>query len=144
MKVVNTENRHLLKYTLLSVGCILLVSMICWILGFLPFPHTSLRSPEVSGRVLDAKTHVPIQGAKVFLTEHPEVSCLTDSAGSFVLKETRNLHLGIIIPEKDWPDKQYWTVSVSVSKANYEDYVQHGLDDWRLKDKGDILLEPNK
>lgn len=112
--------------------------------GCLPLPHTTLRSPEVSGRVIDAHTHAPIRGVKVFLTEHPEILCKTDSAGQFLLKATRNFHLGSVPPEGDWPARKYWDDKVTISHTNY---VTIRIDHWPVEkgaDKGDIFLEPKQ
>jgi hypothetical protein len=110
--------------------------------GCLPFPHTTLRSPEVRGRVLDARTQLPIESAKVFLTEHPQISCTTGHAGCFLLKATYNFHPGAIPPEGDWPARKYWEDKVTISHPNY---MPLRIDHWPFgkgDDKGDILLEP--
>lgn len=110
--------------------------------GCIPAPHTTTRSPEVRGRVLDARTHDPIQGARVFLTDHPQVACETDSSGGFWLKETHNFHLGNIPPEGDWPQRDYWEDRVTISHTNYEPLR---IDHWPVEkgsDKGNIFLTP--
>jgi hypothetical protein len=116
--------------------------LFCLLAGCLPFPHTTERSPEVRGRVLDAITHTPVQGAKIFLSDHPDVACWSDSAGHFRLRATSNFHWGLTVPEGDWPRRKYWGSAVAISCVGYEDYTQNGPDDWRLTDKGDILLKP--
>jgi hypothetical protein len=111
----------------------------------LPYPHTTERSAEVRGRVLDARTVAPIQGAKVFLSEHPTVSCTSDATGQFRLRPTHNFHVAVAGPEgADLPRGEDWGLAVTVSHKNYVTYVQHGPDDHRLTDKGDILLEPKQ
>ena len=111
----------------------------------LPYPHTTERSPEVRGRILDARTNAPIQGAKVFLSEHPEVSCTSDGTGHFRLRATHNFHVASAGPEgADLPPGKDWGIAVTVSHNNYVTYVQQGPDDHRLNEKGDILLQPKQ
>ena len=111
------------------------------------YPHTSPRSPEIYGRILDARTHASVQGAKVFLTEHPKVSRASDAEGHFRLKKTHNFHL-LVGPGCSsgggWPAGDYWGCAITVSHTNYETYVQRGSDDRWLNDKGDILLQPRQ
>src|ERR1700722_11462606 len=68
--------------------------------------HTTPRSGEVRGRVLDAITHVPIQGAKIFFVSSPHHAVYTDSAGCFHRKAIRNLHFFYGVPEGHWPTPQ--------------------------------------
>lgn len=110
----------------------------------IPYPHTTVRSFEVHGRVLDARTRAPIQGAKVFLSEHPNVRSTTDATGKFRIKATHNFHLGAAVPEADWPPGKYWHSDVTVLHPDYTIYVQRELDDRWLTDKADILLEPKR
>src|ERR1035437_8567841 len=80
-----------------------------------PYPHTTRRSDEVSGTVLDARTHLPIQGAKVVQTEAGEVhqpktrTRTTDAAGHFRFKASHNFHWAIVgVGEgHDWPPNHY-------------------------------------
>src|SRR5438105_2943211 len=72
-------------------------------LGGCIFPHTTMRSPEIGGRVLDARTGAPVQGAKVFLYDDPSTSCKSDATGHFRLRETRNFHLGGGPGGDHWP-----------------------------------------
>jgi hypothetical protein len=106
----------------------------------LPDPHTTLRSPEVRGRVLDARTLAPIQDAKIFFTDQPKISCQSDTAGYFVLKETRNFHLGAIPPEGDWPQREYYWPKITISRTNY---IPHEINSDSI-DKRDIFLTPVK
>lgn len=130
-----------LKMTLTYSICFLVLGLLE---GCIPLPHTTERTPEIYGRVLDARTHLPIQGAKIFLSSHPNISCISDSTGHFKLNATHNFHLGSVPPEGDWPPRKYWGAAITVLCTNYVTFVQHGPDDWRLTDKGDILLEPKK
>ena len=108
--------------------------------GCLPLPHTTTRSLDVHGRVLNSHTHKPIEGAKVFFSEHPSLSSVTDSDGCFLIKKTRYVRFFATVPEGDWPDTEYWPPKITVSK---KDYIPRRLDDDFL-DKGEILLEPKQ
>jgi len=110
------------------------------------YPHTTIRSSETDGRILDARTHAAVRGAKVFLTENPKVSCTSDATGHFRLRETHYFHLMVGPGEGGgWPRAgDPWGCALTISKAGYLTYVQHGPDDWRLSHKGDIFLEPNQ
>lgn len=119
----------------------LLFSILSLYTGCIPDPHTSTRSPEIDGRVLDAHTHAPIEGAKIFFPDHPDVSCKSDAAGYFRLKPTHNFHLGGYPPEGDWPSRKFYGARVAISHPNYLSYVPTSPDDdWAHK--GDIFLEP--
>src|ERR1017187_3186291 len=106
--------------------------------GCLPIPHTTESSREVHGRVLDARTHAPIQGAKIFLTNIPKVSCTSDSTGYFRLKATHQFQLAYN-EGGGWPDQRFYEYEVTISHTNY---ISRQLDD-AVKDEGDILLTPN-
>jgi hypothetical protein len=105
------------------------------------YPHTSPRSPEFTGRVLDAETHAPIEGAKIVLLRHPHTSCKSDATGHFRLKETHNCHLGIV-PVAEGPSfpRGDYASAVNVWHVGYETkylscFDAHG---------GDVLLAPIK
>jgi hypothetical protein len=105
--------------------------------GCLPIPHTTEHSPEVRGKVLDARTHAPIQGAKVFLYDHPRTSCETDSAGYFCLRATHNFHLAYVAPEGNWPQGTYYdTVDFSHRGYAAREITTFG------EPIADVLLEP--
>ena len=122
--------------------------------GCIPFPHTSLKCEEVRGRVLDAETHTPIKGAKVYLVvddfsgntdkSRPEHVTYTDATGSFRLGATHQFHLAVVAVEGDndfLPKRKY-----------YEGRILHpDYSSWRFdvigwggsgKDYGEIFLKP--
>jgi hypothetical protein len=112
-----------------------------------PDPHTSLRSDEIVGKVLDEHTRAPVQGAKVFFSEHPNLSCKSDSDGMFRLKETHNFTAVLIAGGGAvgyWPSQDYWWPYITVSHTNYAPYEF----DWVYRtDRVDslvILLKPKK
>ena len=120
------------------------ILFLVFLTGCLPIPHTTTRSPEIHGRVLDANTRESVKGAKVFLTEHTRVSAVTDSSGYFRIKRTRKFHPAVTIPEGDWPPSKYWGSALTVSHSNYVAYIQRGPNDEWITEKGDILSEPKK
>src|ERR1051326_1337051 len=101
------------------------------------WPHTTPRSPAVTGRVLDARTHVPIRGAKVFLTQPPAHATYTDKNGCFHMKATRNFILmqtgaGELPREK-----------IALMLISQTNYISHELaPDWHHENIGDLFLEP--
>jgi len=88
----------------------------------LPLPHTTERSSAIRGEVYDERTHAPIQGAKIFFTEHPRLSCKSDTNGCFHINATYNWHLLYLIGagnSADWPEGQIWGAFITVSHTNY-------------------------
>jgi len=66
---------------------------VVWLLSGCISPHTSPRCPEIRGKVVDAKTHLPIKGAKVCFIEPPfDNTTYTDAEGCFVMKASKNFH----------------------------------------------------
>ncbi len=72
--------------------------------GAMLYPHTTERSQEVRGRVLDAQTRLPIKGAKISLYQSPHHPTHTDGNGYFRLKATRNFHTGVNLAGGEDPD----------------------------------------
>jgi hypothetical protein len=108
----------------------------------LPYPHTTERSRELRGTVLDARTLAPIQGAKVVQSERRGAppgktrTRITDAAGRFTLTATHNFHLAAAGPEgADWPrGHQYELVTIVCSN-----YLAHEIEGWgELR----VLLQP--
>ena len=101
-------------------------------------PHTTQRSEELRGRVLDAKTRMPIQGAKVAFLQSPHHPTYTDAEGYFRMKATKQFHWGRDMAGGDQPRPKHTDLQVS-----HMDYVTepqiwqgHGFDPLK------ILLEP--
>jgi hypothetical protein len=123
-------------------ACALVVGLVT---GCFPYPHTTRRSSEVSGTVLDARTRAPIKGAKVVQSEggtvdSPETRTrTTDAAGHFRLKVSHNFHLAIIGAGEgqDWPPPRHYE-AVTISYPNYLSYEIQG---WG---EVNVLLEPVK
>jgi len=57
------------------------------------YPHTSQRSPETRGRVVDSQNGLPVAGAKVRWLEQSRPSALTDASGAFHLESSKNWHV---------------------------------------------------
>ena len=112
-------------------ACLLMLALLTGCI----WPHTTMRSSEVRGRVLDAKTRLPIEGAKVFFVQRPPHPTYTDAAGYFHLKTTRNFHFAYLPPEGDWPERKDSAMQIS-----HTNYIPLG-GSWS-GDVGDILLKP--
>ena len=85
--------------------------------GCIIFPYTVPRSAEVTGRVLDANTRLPIKGADIYLVEEPHHTTHTDANGYFRLKATHNFIL-IYMGDGCWPNKK--TDEVQISRTGYQ------------------------
>src|SRR5437879_1315811 len=97
--------RFLLKtFSCASIACLALAGCIVAPLS------TSQKSPEVTGRVLDAQTSQPIPEARIALHEQPSTFTLTDTLGYFHLRETRNHHIATFLGpcSSDFPPGKYY------------------------------------
>lgn len=109
-------------------GCALALALLT---GCVPYPHTSPRSWEVSGTVLDARTRAPIKGANVVqeerATSYPAQTRrrTTAAAGHFRLKASHNFHLAAVIDGEGWPRAHFYDV-VTISHPNYLSYEIKG------------------
>ena len=101
-----------------------------------PLPHTTPRSPEVRGTVLDARTGAPIEGARLSLNQPPHHATYTDVAGRFRLKATHNWHL-MYVGEGHWPRRK--DSSMGITQTNY-------LPVWGAwsGNVGDVFMKPKK
>ena len=123
------------------------ILVLCLLAGCLPVPHTSQRSPEFRGTVVDARTKKPVQGAKIVLSEDPRISCTSDATGAFRLKATRNHHWGynILPTHESWQDlpagRHYYEDAVTISHPSYVTYKKDKADDYIIIEGGIILLE---
>ncbi len=132
--------RRAIRHTPLFLGAVLLT-------GCLIAPHTSERSPEFRGTVLDARTRSPVEGAKVALLEDPGISCTSDASGCFQLEATRNFHLlYCLLPiheqTAEWPvGEKYYLNTVTITHSNYVTCRKDKPEGYILGGKGIILLE---
>jgi len=129
---MNLSNRPLI-----FCACLLFAAIICLASGCVPIPHTTLRSPEIRGHVIDAVTHAPIQGAKVYLRQSPHHTIYTDANGYFDLEETRNFHWAYN-DGGGLPDNKDNYIEIS-----HTNYVSYGFFDILGGNAGDIVLKPN-
>jgi hypothetical protein len=129
--------KTLTKFTHQLVWILVLAS----VSGCLPIPHTTDRSGELTGRVLDAHTHLPIEGAKVSFVKKPHHLIFTDATGHFDLQPTRNFHWAYVPPEGDWPQGKDNVVTVSHPNYSPQDLLPYMVGN---KDVGDILLNPKQ
>src|SRR6266481_2386760 len=91
--------------------------------GCLPFPHTTDRSPAVSGRVVDARTRAPIKEARVWLEKSPHHTTYTDADGRFRMGATWNFHWAYFSPEGDWPDRKDPMVAIEHPGYLHADFI---------------------
>jgi hypothetical protein len=98
------------------------------------------RSQEVTGRVLDAQTHLPIKGVAVYLLSAPHHTTYSDATGHFRLKKARNQHVLTLPPEGWWPENKD-----ALAGMSHPDYDRHDFDAGYGEgsvDLGDIFLNP--
>ena len=86
-----------------------------------PVPTTSQRSPEISGRVVDATTQQPIQGALIALHDDTNINAHTDAFGTYRLHATRNVHLVTLLSacSVDYPAGKHYSDRMDVSHPQY-------------------------
>jgi hypothetical protein len=96
--------------------------------GCMAGPSRDERSPEVRGRVVDAQTQRPLAGATIALREHPSISALSDTSGSYRLRATHNVHLVTFlgICSSDFPAGKYYGDGLQVSHPLYQTQEIHG------------------
>ena len=107
--------------------------------GCIPIPHTTERSCEISGIVVDADTHLAIPDAKVQLLESPHHTTYTDHTGQFHLPATRNFHWLYVPPEGDWPERKDNSIEVSCPHYTSYDLLPNTMG---TMDVGYIYLKP--
>jgi hypothetical protein len=110
--------------------------------GCIPIPHTSVRSYECEGRVLDSQTHAPINGAKIYLTDYPSHSCASDATGHFLLKRSHNFHWAYVYGahQGDLPA----TKSTDGVTFSHPDYVTLSISIYNVTYPGDVMLDRKK
>jgi hypothetical protein len=142
-RMAPTKSRaNRLKSHILASRTLRLVPIIV-LLGILPaciipYPHTTSRTPEIKGRVLDSATREPVQGAKVFFIRALHHTTRTDARGYFFLQATRNFHWAYVSGE-DWPEDK--GVSMEISHTNYISYQFSPNTLTDEENMGDILLK---
>ena len=99
---------------------LVLVSCLCFV-GCVEGPSTDTRSPEISGRVLDSKSQQPLQGVRVSLHDHPDISSTSEPSGQFVLRGTKNFHLFTLlgICSTSFPEGKYYHDTLDITHAGY-------------------------
>ena len=127
--------KYTFKFALPFLMLIILASFL--IGGCVPWPHNTPRSNAASGRVLDAVTHQPIEGATVELNTEPHHATRTDLNGYFFLKATKNFHWGYVPPEGEWPANK--DNAMKISHPGYE--TVWGV--WSTNTK-EIFLSPKR
>jgi len=123
-------------FTLVTLGALSLLLSGCG--GAFSYSrHTTVRAPELRGRILDARTRQPIEGAKVYFCDPPEHAVYTDADGYFLMKAAVNIHTGRDAAGGSSPPRK--SDGVCISKDGYRK-----RDFWRLYngDPMNIPLEP--
>lgn len=107
----------------MKLRIILALVSLCAIPSCIINPHTSERSPEIRGRVIDSGTLLPISDATVALQDHPSTAVQTHSDGQFVLPALHNYHLMTIgtICASEFPGGKYYSDKVHVTHPRYRD-----------------------
>jgi hypothetical protein len=110
-----TMQRHLCVFICVS-ACLSLTGCV-W-----PIPHTSQRSPEFRGRVLDAQTMQPIARARISLHERSSVSTTTASSGRFRLVASRNVYFNTLGPcPSEVPSTKTYVWLLDVAHPKYQE-----------------------
>lgn len=128
----------------LLAGCL---SAFPWLSGcIVPYPHTTLRAPEVSGTVLDARTGAPIKGVQVVQGESPSTwgskpkrrTATTDASGRFVLPKSHNYHWGIGSGGErfdDLPPRHLY----GLPRISHSGYLPYSVERWG---EVNVVLQP--
>lgn len=125
----------LLVMSVLLTGCIVL-----------PVPHVTKSSPPTHGKVVDAESGTPVDGAAVQLTTSgawdgkPRSGALTTTAadGTFHLGSRYNFHLGLYANLSwalHWPPGSYWEGKGLVTRDGYEPLSFDFSERWRTTDR---------
>ena len=64
----------------------------------IPYPHLFSNTVQASGRVIDARTKRPIEGAVVWIRGYPRTKTLTNQGGSFTIRPDESFHLFLDMP----------------------------------------------
>jgi hypothetical protein len=133
---ITNQKSNLVNWAVCSIALTLLTGC------FMPCPHTTLRTAEVRGRVLDERTHAPIQGAKISFSQNPKHSCTSDATGRFRMRATHNFHLAYVYTSErfDWPERLH----DSFFWVSHPDYEETGDEVYERGFEGDILLRRKK
>ena len=83
-----------------------LTSLLAVLLTGCVYPHTTNRTPELRGRVVDAQTGSPLVGAKVHWLSDSTPIAQTDAQGRYVLRATQNWHI-LVVGHGHWPDPDW-------------------------------------
>jgi hypothetical protein len=119
----------------------------------IPLPHMTERSPQVSGKVVDAATGAPVVDARVEFQENSALAALTDENGEFRIAATRKpepfastgqqLNIGAKIePRLRVTREGYDPVVVEAWKSENLDSTRHGAGDRPPQVNGPLFLTP--
>ncbi len=106
-----------------TLSRLVLVAVGLGLSGCVPFPHTSIRFPEMEGHVIDFITQKPIAGATVAIAAEPKVSTTSDASGKFRIERQVNFLPGYYIPgicgPTDWGEQKNWGTTLVISAPGY-------------------------
>ena len=105
--------------------------------GCIPVPHTTIRFPETTGRVVDAGTHTPIVDASVAIHDHPQSNVRTDAQGMFRVPRQKNFHVGYDLNFVCGPGDiggKYWSYKLDISATGYSTVLISAPDHYTSRD----------
>jgi hypothetical protein len=125
----------------------------------LPVPGKEEVSPEISGRIIDRKTKLPVAGAHVAINEpswkeidepNKRPSAVTDDEGRFHLPADKHFYMMLFVtpcPVYHFPPVGDRSSTIIVSHPDYETLTVSSYDRWlrdkdgkRLPEVGDIEI----
>ena len=137
----NQRMNQSIKPKNLFTATVLLIAM-CMFPGCIIYPHTSEKSPNRSGKILDISSRDPVAGAKIFITGHPSNSCRTDQEGNFFLRSTHNFHLFVLLANGCSGSRgKIWGDCITIRHPQYKTF-EESLDDLRSNTNGVFFLMP--
>ena len=140
-----------MRFLILITSVLSLVLSSCIII---PVPHTTQRSTIITGRTIDARTHLPIAAAQVKLGNFPKTAATTDDGGCFTLDPTHNFHLiwyenpSFVMHFPQAGERYYWSGELNFTQEGYKPLSlkaseQHwpGPNQPKCVTVGDVLLQ---
>ena len=123
----------------------------------LPIPHTTQRSPKITGRTLDSRTHRPVANAKVQLANLPKIAVVTDSNGYFLFGATHLFHViwyanpSFVMHFPYADGSNYWAGALRITSDGYKPLSFQAVNrhsplpsEREPTNIGDIFLQPSR
>jgi hypothetical protein len=124
------------------------IAQLAVVAGLLPscyvFPHTTLKHPAVSGRVVDEISGAPIPGAELEFDDYPRSRTTSDAGGAFHIAAARNWHVGYLpgMCARDWPEGTDLSSILKIRKDEYQSREYWVDADAPTREPRDIVLRP--